>query len=405
MKLTPVYYLILACALSSVGSAETRDWTDRQGRKVSAEFVSFDGKKVTIKLASGKTTSIPAPKLSDEDQQFLKEQSSSSESSESTSSQVSNSSGSETLSSSNFDAPWPKDIKTVEDFKVEAVKDGPDEFIYESPHFQFHCTAKLGVQLIRNIGRIFEATFDVNHALPIANTPTRKEGVKFPIYLFEKKEDYIAAGGPPKSAGVFIGSGVGTGKILVPAESVGIKLVNKSFRVDREGDIKTLIHEITHQLMGNEVKQASWFIEGTAEYVALTPFRTGRFLFGGTRGNIEAYVTGYGKDNKGGRALGKEIQVPITLKEYMNLPYSEFTGTNSSMNYGLAPLLIYYFYHVDGKGDGARIKKYIQALQSGTPENKAQEILLDNRPLAELEKAISKYWRSAGVNIEFKKES
>lgn len=398
MKQTLPCLLIVSLVLSGLASAEPRDWKDRQGRKVTAEFVSYDGTKVTLKLPSGKTTALPVSKLSDEDKQFLdgmKEQT-----------PGETSAGEGVIDPENFDAPWPGDVKTVEDFQVQVIKEGPDEFIYESPHFRFICTARLGVQLIKNVGRLFEATYDANKALPIANKPTRIEGIKFPIYLYEKKEDYIAAGGPPDSAGVQMSSSNPNepfGKILVPAESVGIKLVGKNFRTDREGDVKTLVHEITHQLMGREVKQASWFIEGTAEYVGMTPYSPGRFNFKGTREGIKAGVTAYGKEKKRGRALGKEINIPYTLEEYMNMPYSEFTGFNANMNYGIAPLIIYYFYHGDGEGDGAKIKKYIKDLQSGTPEKDAQKILLDNRSWKELETSICKFWRSKGITLEFKK--
>lgn len=34
----------------------------------------------------------------------------------------------------------------------------------------------------------------------------------------------------------------------------------------------------------------------------------------------------------------------------MNMPYSQFTGENANLNYGLAALMAYYFYHMDGKG-------------------------------------------------------
>ena len=395
MKRSLLSCLLLFLTLSTLVSAETREWKDRQGRKITAEFVSYDGAKVTLKLASGKTTSIPSAKLSDEDNQFLKDQPGN----------TPGKTGSQgDLDPENFDSPWPKDVKTVENFKVEIIKEGPEEFIYESPHFRFICTARLGVQLIKDVGRMFEATFDANKAIPIANKPTRKEGIKFPIYLYEKKEDYIAAGGPVGSAGVQMGStdpNEPYGKILVPAESIGVKLVSKNFRVDRTGEPKTLIHEITHQLMGREVRQASWFIEGTAEYVGLTPYRTGRFSFSGTHGGIVAGVTAYGKENKRGRALGKEIQIPYSLEEYMNMPYDQFTGSNANMNYGIAPLIVYYFYHADGNKDGEKIKKYVKALQSGTPEKEAQKILLGNRSWKELQTDIYKFWRK-DIVLEFK---
>lgn len=34
----------------------------------------------------------------------------------------------------------------------------------------------------------------------------------------------------------------------------------------------------------------------------------------------------------------------------MNMPYTQFTNENANLHYGLAALMAYYFYHMDGKG-------------------------------------------------------
>jgi hypothetical protein len=56
---------------------------------------------------------------------------------------------------------------------------------------------------------------------------------------------------------------------------------------------------------------------------------------------------------------------------------------------------------MDGKGDAARIKAYVKALQSGTSEKEAQKILLDGRSYKELANDIEQKWRKAGVKIHF----
>ncbi|MEG0024064.1 MAG: SHD1 domain-containing protein [Akkermansia sp.] len=391
---------MLAC--TCISQAEMRDWKDKQGRKIQAELVSCDGTTVSLKLRSGKTVPLPITKLCDEDQSFLNEQSSDIDSDN-------GDTGAGQLTPPNFAQPWPESIKTDENFEVKTIKEGPDQFIYESPHFKYISDAKLGLQLIRAMGRMFEATYDINKSLPIANKPTRDPQVKFPIFLFEKKSDYIAAGGPPDAAGVQITKGNDPtepyGHVLVPFESLGVQKVGSGYRMDRAKDFHTLIHEVTHQLMGREVKQASWFTEGTAEYVGMTPYSNGRFALSNNRSSIVASVTAYGKgkENKG-RALGKDINLPYSLEEFMNMDYASFTGNDGNTNYGIAPLLIYYFYHGDGTGDAAQIKAYIKALQKGTPEVEAQQLLLNKRTWAQLDDAISKFWRRAGITLKFAKK-
>lgn len=115
-------------------------------------------------------------------------------------------------------------------------------------------------------------------------------------------------------------------------------------------------------------------------------------------------MTEYGKKNTGGRALGDDFEAP-GLEAYMNMPYSQFTGENANLNYGLAALMAYYFYHMDGKGDARRIKNYMKAIQSGTSEKEAQKLLLDGRSYEELAKEIEQKWRKAGVKIRFRSSS
>lgn len=52
-------------------AAEMRVFTDRQGRKIEAEIVSVSGSKVTLKLANGRTSTIPIKILSKGDQFFV----------------------------------------------------------------------------------------------------------------------------------------------------------------------------------------------------------------------------------------------------------------------------------------------------------------------------------------------
>ena len=98
-------------------------------------------------------------------------------------------------------------------------------------------------------------------------------------------------------------------------------------------------------------------------------------------------------------AMGLTLQYGVA--RIMNLSYGEFLS-NSRFNYGMGCLLTYYWYHQDGNGDAARIKEYLKALQSGVPEDKAREKLLDGRSWQEMEKDFAKGMRRAGVKIDYK---
>lgn len=388
-----IYLLMVMGVLYSLPSpVQGRTWSNTQGKSLEADFIKLDGAKVVLKRNSGKIISIPLNQLSKQDRDFITQQIQAT----ATTSHPSN----------NYNQPWPKTVKCPENFNVETIKEEAGEYIYETPHFRFICDAKLGSSMIKRLGLIFEATHLANKMLPIGNIPPHDDSAKFPAFLYEKYNTYLENGGREGTAGIFLGTSRpgDRGRILVPFDSLGVKTMGSTYIFDREKNFSTLIHELTHQLMSFQAKQAGWFCEGSAEYMGMTPYAGGRFNFSSNRSHIISRVTGYGKKNTGGRALGNEFEAP-SLKSFMNMPYSQFTGNNANLNYGLATLLVYYFYHMDGKGDAQRIKNYMKAIQSGVSEQDAQKLLLDERSYNELSKEIEQKWRKAGIKINFRSSS
>lgn len=379
------------CFLSLLSPAEGRTWTNTQGKTLEAEFVKLDGQKAVLPRAGGQTVTIPLNQLSKADQDFIAGQ---------------GTAAAPANPADNYKQPWPRTVKCPDNFKVETIKEEKGEYIYETPHFRFICDAKLGAGMIKRLGLLFEATHLANKTLPIGNIPPHDDSAKFPAYLYEKFSTYQENGGLEGTAGIFLGTTRpgDRGRILVPFQSLGVKSMGSTYIIDRDKDATTLIHELTHQLMSPQAKQASWFCEGSAEYVAMTPYAGGRFNFGSNRSHIVSRVTEYGKKNTGGRALGDDFEAP-GLEAFMNMPYTQFTNENANLHYGLAALMAYYFYHMDGKGDAQRIKNYMKAIQSGTSEKEAQKLLLDGRTYEELAKEIEQKWRKAGVKIRFRASS
>ena len=195
----------------------------------------------------------------------------------------------------------------------------------------------------------------------------------------------------------------GNGVVMAPLEGLGVKKVGSGYMFDYKGSNKTLPHEITHQLTDGEYYYSGargWFSEGLAEYVANTPYRSGKYMVKTNLSSIKDYVTEYGKDGRGGRNLSDEINAP-DLKKYMMQPYSSFTG-NANFNYGLGLLITYYYFHWDGDKDRANINAFLKALKEGKQGEDALAVLLNGRSWKEMEDAISKAWRSRGVKITFR---
>jgi hypothetical protein len=106
--------------------------------------------------------------------------------------------------------------------------------------------------------------------LPLAISGGVKQEGKYQILLFETEQSYNSAGGPPGSAGVFIG---GKNIVMVPLTSLGVRPVGSGYMLDRDKSNKTLPHELVHQLTPDNYYahgSMGWFTEGLAEYVAVT---------------------------------------------------------------------------------------------------------------------------------------
>jgi hypothetical protein len=301
-----------------------------------------------------------------------------------------------------FDGEWPSSAFVPEELNISIVKedDVAKVYKYRSTHFEFTSDVQLKPRLVSACAKVFEATHEFLRLLPL-NHRTTADGTRlFPVTLFEEYDDYVKAGGLPGSAGVCKYSSRDDSLVLVPLESFGVKKVGKDYTVDsKDKDYSVLAHEITHMIMEYAVKQASWYIEGSAEYVANTGYTGGRFKIAVNKSYIVEAVTAYGKDGNGGQGLGTNLKMP-RLERFMTQSYREFLS-NSRFNYGMACLLTYYWYHQDGNGDAARIKEYLKALQAGIPEEDARQKLLDGRTWEQLETEFAKGMRRMGVRIDY----
>ena len=248
---------------------------------------------------------------------------------------------------------------------------------------------------------MFEATHLYCRTLPLAFNGGIKTDGKYQILLFEESEDYQAAGGPVGTAGAFMG---GKNAVLVPLTSLGVKPVGSSYMLDRDKSSNTIPHELTHQLSPREYfadGAVGWFSEGIAEYVAVTPYRGGTFNVRGNQKDIIEYVTGYGVKDRGGRVLGTEIEMS-SLKSFMLQDYASFQE-QPQIGYGCGLLLTTYFLHMDGNGDGKRIKAFLKALRDGKEGEGALKVLLDGRTFEKLQEDITKAWSRKGVDFTFGK--
>lgn len=269
--------------------------------------------------------------------------------------------------------------------EVTVVVEDPaaKKFIYRTPHYEFQSDVLVGADAVRTFSRIFEATFLVNCLLPFDYRPSPEEGrERFVARLFSSDFNYFAEGGMPGSAGAYSRTHAA---LLAPISSLGIKMVNDRMQVDRSESTEVLVHEITHQMMNPWLEHLPmWFSEGAADYVAMADYVHGKFVLNQMDNRLRLYL-------KRRQPWGNPPDIR-SIPELMGMSPQTWNEAVSSipkvanMNYSSATMLVYYFYHLDGRGDGAGVKAYLRAIEAGTPEViAAEKHLLRERTIEVLE--------------------
>ncbi len=371
-----------------------RVWTNEKGQSIKAELLKVENNCAVLRLPDGREVPYPLEKLSKIDNAFVEKFGLDSHDDEETE---------ESDDELNFSAEWPSRVSFEGDPEIEIIEEDAEEntFVYESANYRYNCDVRLSQSVVKGFAVMFEATHQFVRALPLAVNGGRKNDGKYQIILFEDKEDYYEAGGPPDTAGVFIG---GKNIVMVPLTSLGVQKVGSGYMLDRDKSSKTLPHELVHQLTPNPYYapgSMGWFTEGLAEYVAVTPYRSGSFNVRTNFRPLVEYVTGYGEKGKGGRALGEEIPLG-SLEKFFTLPYSAFTA-DPQINYGCGLLITNYFMHMEGEGDAANLKAFLKALREGKEGDEALKVLLAGRSYAEMEEEIEKAYSRKGVDFIFSK--
>lgn len=371
-------------------SYEKRKWVDDKAREITATYTKVEGENVFLKMENGSILPFPIKKLRQPCQQYI-------------ANALSEEAKAPKNEKLNFEDRWPTIVAFNEDPDIVVISENAETntFIYHSKNYEFKSDVKLNSALVRNISRLFEATYEYCRLIPLALTANMDNKNKLPILLFESRESYIKAGGPAMSGGVYIPR---INTIMVPLTSLGLKKSGEGYTFNRETSFSTLAHELTHQLTPREYYKTGsmgWFSEGLAEYTSNTPYHNGIFRVEGNIASIKKSVVEYGKDNKGGANLGKEIKVG-PLKDYMLQSYESFVK-NARLNYAAGQLIVYYFIHMDGNGDAKRLKAFLKALREGKEGEVALAYLLDGRTFEQLEKEIVDQWKKQFVTFQFSK--
>lgn len=320
-----------------------REWVFPGGVTTSAALQSFDGKTVVLRLSNGQRTSVPAESLGGSDREYL------------------------SLWQEQQPVVMPDSVG-VDSNKVQVEVVSEDEengkFVYRTQHFEFTSDGKLTQNLLRDVARNFEATYELVKALPWGIDPQPEEGDRFRALLVKSSQRYKDEGGPENSGGVYFGS---RKMFIVPFESLGIERLGKSFTKASDYRSDTLVHELTHQMMHASIDiLPQWVVEGTAEYTNILPLRLGMFRVSAAKSGLRDYMASL-------KARGG-VPDPYPVEQLFRISGKEWSGTlaanpkESKRMYFTAFLLVNYFMHMDGKGDGDGFVKYMRAVAKAREE-------------------------------------
>lgn len=315
-----------------------RDWTFPEGCvKTKAALQTFDGKTAVVRLLNGQRASLDADSLGETDRAYLAD-------------------WLERQPVAMPDSVGVDASKLAVEVTAENERDG--KFVYRTPHFEFASDGKLTQNLLRDVARNFEATYELLKALPWGVRPEPEEGDRFRALLVRSRGRYEEEGGPKNSGGVYFGS---RKLFVVPFDSLGIERLGKSFAKASDYRSDTLVHELTHQMMHAWLEiLPQWVIEGTAEYTNAIPLRTGIFRVSSARNGLKEYVAAL--------KAGGQVPDPYPLEELFRISGKKWSETlarnpeESRRMYFTAYLLVNYFMNMDGKGDGAGFVKYMRAV-------------------------------------------
>lgn len=361
--------LAMCCTIAHIQlavaeEAAPRPWKDTQGRIIQATLVSSNADSVTLKLADGKEHQLPLSRLCVEDQAFVKSLSApASSTAQGTTPAVSASSLTRVPVEKRT---WPENVVVpTKSIEIQVIEENvaARKCVYRSEGFEFTAQAKLMPSVMKEVARTFEATKTLVASMPWGVVCRPPEGFeRYQAELFETRKDYIAAGGPENSGGVYMS---GDKIFRVPFPSIGLKLLGKTYAKDENYDGGTLIHEITHQVMDAYLTFLPvWVIEGTAEYTEMLPYNAGKF-------RADAHQKGLKDHIQEMQKRGYAIEIG-NLEEHLKMNRATWSGITDISNkkmgelYFRSVLAVYFFCHLDGDKKGTRFIKFMDAVYGET---------------------------------------
>ncbi len=365
---------------AAVVAGPTRTWTDRSGHSFEAELIAADLVRATLLVKGGAKTIVPIAKLSAKDAEYLQQW----REDEPFAPGVDPA----------FLPPWPKEA-VAESFEVQIT--GEDKASgsthYSSPHFAIASDVRLPVAVVRDLAAVLEATRAAVCSGPLGLQPG-PEPPNYRVRLFSKVDEYSAAGGRGGTGGTFNGR-----EMLVLLPNLGILPTTNGLTAKHHQQLFVIKHEVVHQLIApRRFPLPPWFNEGLAETFAAIPYTRGRYTFQNLDSAMRDYLLKWrsSRDSRDLRLVSPAKLMSLTMEEWN----AEVASQRAYDLYNSAGLLMHWFLHHDGRGDGAPVASYFLALREGMlPQEAEQTHLLRGRTHAQIATELKNLARRMALDL------
>ena len=342
--------------LCLAASTDGREWKDATGRIVQAEMLGLEQGRIVVQLPDKRRAAFPLDKASPPDKAWVSDW------------------AKDKSPEQRLPAPvWPESVKQPE-VNVKTLAKDQRGWIFKSPHYDFTCDAEVSTSVMNDFATVAEGCSLLMETLPI-HFP-RSEGRTFYARIFQNRDGYARAGGPPGSSGVFITADIaGGGVLLVPFESLGIEQFGGRNTKGYDYKATVLIHEMVHQATAELLPlMPKWVSEGLAEYGANMTYRSGVFYLGererlqSLHRRLDGYelITRNGMAKSPTAAAGLPKSWVMKPSEVMGLSDEDWSTAISGRAaqvklhrmYLSSMFLMYYFMHLADHGEARRIRVF-----------------------------------------------
>lgn len=384
-----------------------REWTDQKSRSMQASLIRIynekqDGKEITkasFKLKNGKKVSIPVSTLSSANQQELR-------------AWVKNNPTGVAPPAPPY--KWPSQYNGSNAPKVVYVKFDTTRkaHLYRTKHFDFFIDQDISKSTVSKCVAVFDSIVEAIDSLPMQlDTIPSGNRKRYQALLVSSRDTYMKLGGIPNSGGFFSPR---QNLTVIPFTSLGIvKKGNKWVFDGKRRSFDTLLHELTHHSTSHWRGMPPWFEEGFADYMESMPYQSGRFLFTNPGSAISSSIREYKKYTVANGIIPGGVFKMIHPQKLFATNRQNWNGMMkdriaSARNYTSSAVLVYYFMHEDGDGDGAHFIQWLHAWRAAVLSRNSSSYnelikthLLRDRAYSALEGDIQDAMRKKGLRVSF----